>query len=46
MAAITAALAGLADDVISYRDVKPHDLLSLDGVWSIGVSAWSGTRLD
>jgi hypothetical protein len=36
MAAITGTLAGLAEEGISHRDVKPDNLLCLDGAWSIG----------
>ncbi|SRR6266511_624333 len=36
MAAITGTLAGLAEEGISHRDVKPDNLLCFDGVWSIG----------
>jgi hypothetical protein len=36
MATIALTLASLADEGISHRDVKPDNLLFLDGVWSIG----------
>jgi hypothetical protein len=36
MATISATLAGLAKEKISHRDIKPDNLLRLDGVWSIG----------
>src|SRR6266568_2780650 len=36
MAAITGTLAGLAEEGISHRDVKPDNLLRLGDVWSIG----------
>lgn len=36
VATIALTLAGLASEGISHRDVKPDNLLCLDGVWSIG----------
>ena len=36
VATIALTLAGLAGEGISHRDVKPDNLLCLDGAWSIG----------
>jgi hypothetical protein len=36
MAAVTQTLGALAEEGIAHRDVKPDNLLSLRGVWSIG----------
>jgi serine/threonine protein kinase len=36
MSAIAGTLAGLAEEGISHRDVKPDNLLCLNGVWSVG----------
>jgi serine/threonine protein kinase len=36
IAAIALTLAGLANEGIPHRDVKPDNLLCPDGVWSIG----------